>query len=242
MYLPPLGENLNVAVIEKCFEKMARHNRGSDVSRIENVSHEMLSIFPGHTYQSHKKGYDYLYYREDIANLTGNPFKSKRSSYNQFIKNHPYQYCPYKDDAREECARLYDIWANHKLSRCQNDIEPHMIEENRMVHRECIKHTRELGLAGRVVLVDNKIAAYAFGYPLNKNVFCILFEITNPNIKGLPAFIFREFCADKEIQSFRFINVMDDSESESMRRVKLSFHPAVLFPAYVVTQKNTNHN
>ena len=66
----------------------------------------------------------------------------------------------------------------------------------------------------------------------------ILFEIADLNIKGLPVFIFREFCKDKEIQGYSFINCMDDFGLDNIRATKLSFRPFKVLPTYAVSRKN----
>jgi uncharacterized protein len=71
---------------------------------------------------------------------------------------------------------------------------------------------------------------------LDKDTFCILYEITDLTIKGLSQFIFRQFCS--ELKDYRYINVMDDSGLENLKRVKLSYRPLKVIPAYIVKRKD----
>jgi len=82
-----------------------------------------------------------------------------------------------------------------------------MLEENRGVHELVMRYYNQLGLIGRVVLVEGQVKAYSFGFPLGGNMFCVLFEITDLDIKGLPVYIFREFCRDEVLEQYQFINV-----------------------------------
>jgi len=59
-----------------------------------------------------------------------------------------------------------------------------------------------------------------------------LFEIANRNIKGLGAYIFREFC--RELESYELINTMDDSGLEGLRRAKLAYQPLRLVESYII--------
>jgi hypothetical protein len=88
------------------------------------------------------------------------------------------------------------------------------------------------GLTGRVVLVDGSLKAYTFGYRLNNDVFCILFEVADLKIKGLAQFIFREF--SRELSSYRYINIMDASGLDNLKKVKLSYHPCKTVPSFTV--------
>lgn len=238
LYLPPLGKNVSPATIAKCFERMDKVNRNKGVSRVENVHAQQLPLFPAGEFSHYNKGYEYCYYRKDLANLTGNAYKSKRSSYNHFAKNYQFKYLPYEDSMREECAALYRDWADSRRPvYADNAVSLQMLEENAGVHRLALRHYKELGLTGRVVVIDGKVKAYTFGYPLNEQTFCVLFEIADLACNGLGVFIFREFCRDAALAPYKFINVMDDFELKNIQRTKDSYHPVILLPSYTVTRK-----
>src|SRR3989338_5853492 len=212
MYLPPLGPSANQGVINECFEFMYGINGKKGITRIDNVSHQMLSLFPGQEFKFYKKGYEYCYYREEIASFRGNAFKSQRASYNKFIKNNNYKFLPYAPKMQQGCAELYGRWAKQRLDSHKDGVYQQLIEENALVHQQLLKFYQELDLIGRVVLIDGKIKAYTLGYPLTSDIFCVLLEITDLDVAGLSAFIFREFCKDEALKDFKFINVMDDLE------------------------------
>lgn len=252
LYLPPLGKNVSAKIIQACFERMDKVNRNKGVSRVENVHARQLPFFlpqgasrPAAEFSYYNKGYEYCYYRKDLASLTGNPYKSKRASYNHFVKNYAFQYLPYEDSMRPECAALYQDWAQSRRPvYAQNAVSLQMLEENAGVHQLALRHYQELGLTGRVVIVKDreapcgsKIKAYTFGYPLNEQTFCVLFEIADLACNGLGVFIFREFCRDAALAPYKFINVMDDFELKNIQRTKDSYRPVVLLPSYTLTRK-----
>jgi hypothetical protein len=84
------------------------------------------------------------------------------------------------------------------------------------------------------VRIDHEIKAFSFGYQLSKDIFCILYEITDLSIKGLAQFIFRQF--SQELKDYKYINIMDDSGLESLAKTKLAYRPLRLIPAYVITR------
>jgi hypothetical protein len=65
--------------------------------------------------------------------------------------------------------------------------------------------------------------------------FCILYEITDLGIKGLAQFIFRRYC--QELKDYKFINIMDDSGLENLRRTKLAYKPVRQVRAFIATKK-----
>ncbi len=237
MYLPPLGNEFKSETVEECFRIMEERNGKKGVTRIENVPEEMLSLFSKDQYLFSLKGHEYCYAREDIACLEGNKYKTKRSSYNQFIKNNSYQYVPYEKNMLEECLFLYGDWAQKRALIYEDDIYRQMLEENKTVHQVTLQYSEELGLVGRVVLVNNKIKAYAAGFEINKEIFCVLFEIADLTMKGLPVFIFSQFCRDDRLKQYKFINVMDDFELANIKKTKMSFHPSKLIPSYIIKKR-----
>ena len=106
-----------------------------------------------------------------------------------------------------------------------------MLEDNFRVQKRAMEFFRQLDLIGRVVKVKDKICAYTFGFKLKGDTFCILFEVADLNHKGLANFIFNEFC--KEMTGFEYINCMDASGLENLKKVKISFRPYLLIPAYL---------
>ena len=237
LYLPPLGDKVKAETIEQCFQMMVDVNGKKGVTRIENVPEGMLSFFPNDQYVFSLKGYEYCYRREDIAHLRGNAYKSKRSSYNQFIKTNIYKYAPYEKSMEGECLSLYESWARNRALVYEDDIYRQMLDENKIVHQLTLQYYKELDIIGRVVLVNNKVRAYTAGFNINENFFCILFEIADLDIKGLPVFIFSQFCQDQSLQQYEFINVMDDFELANIKKTKISFHPHKLLASYIIKKR-----
>jgi hypothetical protein len=237
LLLPPIGGGLRQETIDECFDWMGRLNGGSGISRIENARFEDLKHFSSEKFRVTSKGYEYCYFREHIADLKGNAFKSKRSDYNQFVRNNSVEFVPFTLDMKEECVVLYEKWAEMKSRSTEDDIYREMILENRTVHDLLMENVSGLGLTGRVVRVGGRIKGYTFGFPLNGKIFCVLLEITDPDVAGLPTFVFREFCRDKDVVPYDFINAMDDFGMANITRAKLSFRPTVLIPSYSITRE-----
>ncbi len=170
-----------------------------------------------------KKYKEYIYLREELSELKGGRFKHKRSSFNFFVKNYNYAYLPYEAKMKGECLKLFSKWAQDRKQKYKDLYYHRLIDDSLSAQKIAMEEFEELGLIGRVVKIEGVISAYTFGYQLNKETFCILFEITDLKFKGLSQFIFREFC--KELTKYKYINLMDDSGLENLRRVKKSYRP-----------------
>jgi len=237
MYLPPLGKHVTENTIRKCFDYMKAQNGKSRVARIENVPQSYREFLSDKKYSFYHKGDEYLYFKNDIVALRGNDFKSKRSDYNFFIKNFSFQFLPFEPLMAKECLRLYDNWAEQKRQATQDKVFQQMLDDGRKVHELIFKNFKALKVVGRVVKIEKYIKAYTFGFAINPQVFCVLLEVADLSFKGLPVFIFREFAKDAELQSYLFLNVMDDFGLDHVSKTKMSFKPVVLLSMHSVKER-----
>ena len=236
LYWPPLAESIPAAAVAVCFEKMKKINRGGSLTRIENVAEHELRFFDAKHYRIEPRGHEYVYARADIALLRGRGYKSRRGDVNMFERRYAGAYAirPYTPADFNACGLLFGRWLDGRLRKYDNDIYCHMLLENRSVHRLVLAYADRLGLNGRVVEVDGKLVAYTFGYALGQDVFCVLFEIADLEVKGLAAFVFNALCADPALENFTWVNAMDDFAARQLGRTKMSWRPRRLEPVYAV--------
>jgi len=231
LYLAPLPGNKKPEVIKKAFQIMDRFNKNKDMSRIENIEEKDISFYEDLGYACQNKSYDYLCLRGDLAKLRGNKFKSKRACFNYFIKHYEFRYLPFSLKYRDGCLELYNSWVKERKAKNLDRIYQGMLEDSRGPLKNALDNYSDLNFIGRVVRIDKKIKAFTFGFQLNQDTFCILYEITDLSVKGLSQFIFSRLCS--ELENYKYINIMDDSGLENLKKVKLSYHPAKLIPAYI---------
>lgn len=236
MYLSPLARGIKPKVLSAAFKVMDGFNRNKEISRIENAEASERPVYQELGYACREKSCDYLCAQDELAGLKGNPFKPKRASYNYFIKHYSFRYLPYAEGYKGACLKLYSLWAKQRRAHNPDAIYGGMIEDNQASLEVFLKVHRKLDDPARIVLMNGQVKAFTAGFRLNKDTFCILYEITDLSIRGLSQFIFREFC--RELKEYRYINIMDDSGLENLKKTKLSYRPRQLIPAYIVTRPN----
>ena len=224
-------------IVLDSYQFMLESNRNPQFARIENIPEEFLPIFKDFGFEVFLKESEYLYDTKSLGELKGDDFKRQRNAYNSFIKHNPSaKFEPYEDIHLDDCLNLYETWQRDRSKKYDDPIYQAMIEDSRSAHTIGISNSQNLGLFGRIVRINNKVQAYTFGYSLNSDTFCSLFEISNLSIKGLAQYIYREFC--KELSNtYKWINAMDDSGLENIKRVKQSYHPTQLIPSYNITKQ-----
>ncbi|MFQ5992703.1 MAG: DUF2156 domain-containing protein, partial [Nitrospiraceae bacterium] len=236
MPLPPLGQGSMGAALKQAFSIMRERNRGSSVSRIENIPDELKPTLEDFGYRVTPKDPDYLYRTSDLVELRGDRYKSPRGACQRFTRAHHYRYDPYKEEDREACWELFQTWVRQQEARNLDPVARHMLRDARSSHQEALSHHEALGLVGRVVRIDGAIRAYTFGYPRSKAVFCVLLEVADRSIPGLAQVIFREFCREAARSGHEFMNTMDDSGLPSLSRSKTAYHPVRMVGSSIATE------
>lgn len=232
LYLPPLGGRIDNDVCAEAFRIMDSFNSNRQISRVENIEEEGLAGYRYLGYDCYQKSSDYVCARTDLSGLKGDKFKSKRASVNYFLKHYEDVEClPFSLKHRAACLELFGIWQGQRSLGAQDKVYQGMIEDSRKCLLLLLENYRQMDVIGMLVRVRGQIKGLSFGFALNKGTFCIIYEITDLSIKGLAQFIFREICS--QLKDFRYINIMDDSGLDNLKKVKLSYHPVKLIPAYI---------
>ncbi|MCM8789551.1 MAG: phosphatidylglycerol lysyltransferase domain-containing protein [Candidatus Omnitrophica bacterium] len=232
LYLSPLAKELNISILNKVFDILDRLNKNKEVSRIENIEEKNITFYKKQGFEVRPKAGDYLCLRSEVALLKGNRFKSKRASLNFFTKHYNFEYLPFSTEYKDEVLRLHRLWRDERKKKNENRVYQYMLDDSSNTLIIALDNFTQLNLSGRLVKIDSKLKGFTLGYSLNKNTFCILYEITDLSIKGLAQFIFAKFCQD--LKDYKYINIMDDSDLENLKRVKLSYHPVKFIPSYIV--------
>jgi hypothetical protein len=228
-----LGKKKDAQLIREIFKILNEFNKNRIISRIENVEEKDISFYQRLGYDIKEKYPDYLYLREDLINLKGNRFKSKRASVNYFVKHYKFRCLDFSLKYKGSCLRLYKDWMDERRIKFSDKIYQGLLLDSFKMLKLLLDYP-QLGFKGYIVEVDGKIKAFSLGYPLNEETFCILYEITDLKIKGLAQFIFYYF--SKNLSDYKYINTLDDSGLENLRKTKLSYHPYKIAPAYIVSQ------
>lgn len=236
LYLPPLSKSPDPQAVSRAFKLMGGFNKNSQVSRIENIEDGDVAFYESLGYFCRNKFPEYLCLRRDLAELKGDRFKAKRACCNYFIKNYRFECLPFSLKYKTECLKLYGLWAAGRKAASSDRIYQGLLGDSRVCLETMLSDYRQLGLRGSLVAVDGKISGFTFGFPLNKDTFCVLYEITDLKIRGLAQFIFREFC--RKLDGYKHINIMDDCGLKNLERVKLSYHPKELILAYTAARQN----
>lgn len=173
--------------------------------------------------QEDRDNFDYLYLREDLANLQGKKFHKKRNHVNAFINNYEYDERRLDGSNVQDALTILDIWQKDREDRADYNAA-----------REALERQDELDLKGYLVYVDDTPAAYTLGEPLMKGKsFVVHFEKALDGYRGLYQFINKAFATILP-RHYRWINREQDLGDEGLRQAKMTYRPSGFVKKYRV--------
>jgi uncharacterized protein len=256
MLLPPIGkkENTYDAMIQ-CFEIMNSHNSNRNYSKIEYVHEELLEGFVDYLEEGtlvyemlkdfiiEKKLVDYIYKVEDLIDLKGDSYKSKRNEINRFRNVYPNHKIEILDKEKHgsEVMALFNKWVRDRTTYMpKEEVEVFMdgIYFERFAIKRLMNDYNNLDIIGLVIYIDDEVKGFTVGERINEHTASVIIEKTDFEVLGCAQFIFREFTKIlKDKYAVEYINVGDDMGFENLKKVKMSYRPKKLVPKYTIYQK-----
>lgn len=253
LLMPPMATpqavpgQLRLAV-EESFDILDRYNRprtGTDASRIEYVSTEMLERLQhaGLDLRETPIWGDYVYDTQSMIDLAGGALKSKRHARSKFLREHPgHEVRPLTPEDAPACVHLLELWADvgdaeHAGQRTTEEVETSLLRErDRLSTILALENLGALGLHGMTLWEADQLVGFTFGEALTPAQALIAAEKTHPDFDGAPQFIFSEFCR-RNWAACPEVNAGDDWGIPSLRFTKLSYRPTRMLAKHVLTRQ-----
>lgn len=232
--LQPIGPPSRLAATRMLFQWL-RDEKGQETPRIERADRRFVAEIEeedGFVVEPTEDHFDYVYRSEDLIQLAGRKYHAKRNHINKFLRSYSFDYRVLDADWIKPCLELADRWC--RLHRCQEDLN--LLGEWEAVH-EALNHFSELQLQGGVILVRDRVEAFAVGEALNDETAVVHLEKANPEIPGLYALINQQFC-EHAFEGLRYVNREQDLGQEGLRKAKQSYYPEHMVEKYRVAQES----
>ena len=181
---------------------------------------------------------DYIYLREDLAELKGRKYHQKKNHLNYFLRTYEWSYEEITPDNLEEVREF--------LVRINGDKLEELPEEWRTIlqlESQAIQLLLEFVGTGQLftglIRVDGKVEAVSIGEyscPISKEAVLVHVEKANPEIRGLYQAINKEFCRHLP-EHVIYVNREEDMGMENLRQTKLSYKPVRLAEKYSAVWK-----
>ena len=180
----------------------------------------------GYKVTEDRDNFDYLYLREELANLTGRKFHKKKNLINQFLQNYKCRVEPLLEEYRDDAIEILEQWR-----------EVHSDEGDYLAAQEAIEKMWPLQLCGGIYYINDKPVAYSLGEELAQHRwFAIHFEkaVASSKYSGIYQFINQNFTSLLP-EKYEIVNREQDLGLLGLRQAKESYNPAGFVRKYKCT-------
>lgn len=226
-FLPPLEGNIAAALGKLLSEGMLLY--GADEVFVDRY----LGRLEGIVIEEDRDAFDYLYRRMSLAELPGNRYHKKKNRINYFISRYSSRIEPYSRRHLDGALSLLEEWR-----AVRSGVDSRSFDAEVEAAAEGLHLADRLGLTGVVVLVADRIRAFALGERLNALTSVCHFEKADPFLEGIYQLVDREFnrlC----YTDCMYVNREQDLGEPNLRKSKLSYHPVELVKKFRVKREKT---
>ena len=228
MYSFPFGNGDKKAVLSSLKELCKESGCKLAIYPVtEKYRNQLNGWFPGEFFiKSDRDDFDYIYLREQLADLKGRKFHGKRNHIARFQDGGDWSYEPITGENLEECRRMHREWIAFREDKWDSGVA----EETEAL-QEAFDHYEEFGLVGGLIRRSSDIVAFCMGEPLNDETMVVHFEKAYPDMQGAYPMINQQFVVN-ECENFKYINREEDTGDPGLRKAKLSYYPDLLLKKY----------
>ena len=230
-------ENWLKTALEYIFEDSRIQNRPAAFCLLTSsqktlINNTLTQFFPNRTvnWKTNRNDCDYIYLRENLAELPGSKYQKKRNHISRFyrIYDTDWEFKEYpENDISKDILYISQKWYEEKQGDEQEDL--------RLEH-ESIKFALEnhelLKLRGGVLYIHGEPAAMTLAAPISPDVLDVIYEKSYGEFErnGAYAVINQQFA--RRCSSFLYLNREEDMGVEGLRKAKLSYKPEMILDKF----------
>ena len=226
VYPFPVGKGDIKAVLETIIEDSKERGipcRFTGMTAREKAILEEL--YPGKfRYHCDRDFFDYVYDINDLAELKGRKYHSKKNHFNRFVTAYPdYRTEPISDENIMLVREMVDKWYVERLKEAPDSD----FQMEQAAIKKAMQNYKELQMDGLVIYIGCKMVAMTLASRMSHNTFDVHFEKAVRGIDGAYAVInceFARYIRDK-YPEIKYLNREDDMGIEGLRKAKEGYRP-----------------
>ena len=190
------------------------------------------ALFPGRfRFHCDEDSFDYVYDINDLADLPGKKYHTKRTNLNRFAEQFPNAHSePLSEANLPAVEQFLKDWFENRL-REDPDADFYM---ERAALRKALRDRDALQMCGLVLMDGERVLAITLGSLLSPDMMDVHFEKGAPDVPGAYAAINCAFAKHvrQKYPSVRFLNREEDMGIAGLRRAKQSYRPHHMIRKY----------
>ena len=188
--------------------------------------------FPGRVvnWKTNRDDCDYVYLRENLAELPGSLFQKKRNHISRFKRTYGehWEFKAYpENDIAGDILAVSQKWFSEK-----NGDEDSILQLEQQSIELALHNSELLGVRGGVLYINGEPAAMTLAAPISSDVVDVIYEKSFGEFEhnGAYAVINQQFA--RRCQDFLYINREEDMGVEGLRKAKLSYKPTMILDKF----------
>ena len=225
----PLGEGDLHTAVRLLHTDAAGHNLPLRFSMLTKAQCELLAAsFPSCFSFTHAENYtEYLYLRENLAELRGTRYHGKRNHISQFWRAYPEAYIqPLIPENAAFALEIADQW----LAGRSDPEAPSLLYERSCIAEAC-ENMETLGLSGLLLYADDRPVGMTMVSEISSGIFDIHYEKVIPDYPHAWSVVANEMA--KCLTNARYLNREEDLGENGMRTSKQSYRPDLLNEKFI---------
>ena len=233
VYPYPVGDSDKKAPLQAIINDAAARGIPCRITGLSEADKETVErLFPNRfRFHCDEAAFDYVYNVNDLADLPGKKYHTKRTHLNRFAEQYPNAHTePLTHENMSAVEALLNEWFESRL-REDPDADFHM---ERAALRKALCDREPLQMCGLVLMDGERAIAMTLGSLLSPDMMDVHFEKGAPDVSGAYAAINSAFAqyVRKNYPSVHFLNREEDMGIEGLRRAKQSYRPSRMIRKY----------
>lgn len=227
MWMPLGAQNLK-SVLDILRQDSEKKNESFILRSLsEQMIEEIKAVVPDQfSFIPERDRSDYVYSVQNLIELKGNKYYSKKKQVRDFKANNKYVYTPLSSE------NLGDIIeATRRWNKAYNETLDEHLENEEMGILNIIKEYENLDYSGAILTIDDEIVAFTIGEALSEDTAIIHIEKANKAIRGAYAAV-NNLYLENQWKQMTYVNRQDDAGVENLRKAKLLYYPVKMVDKY----------
>lgn len=223
-FMMPIG--YNYSTLENLIIKLKSLSTNNNIYLLGDIEDSFihdLRLFTSLPFEiiENRDTFEYIYLTNDLLNLEGKKYHSKKNYYNYFINHYNYTITSIDNEKKiNDCLNLLSTWHSKKTSLCKE------LQMETKEITDLLYNLKLLNLYSIAIYVENSLVGFSVGEILRDTVI-IHIERCDIDYKGVYSFINREFLR-KNFSKTKYVNRQEDCGCLGLRKSKLSYNPLYL--------------
>lgn len=189
----------------------------------ESLSLIIKEQFPQIKLENQREHWEYIYNINDLIELTGQDYATKRKLANTFARKYPYQFRALEPEDIPAIKQFMQEWLEQQGQRPDVNVDD-LLLENQSLNRVLEAWPHLTKLFSGSLWIEERLAAFTFGEKLDEQTVAIHFEKASLDYIGIYQAINRLTLASLPA-GFSYVNREQDLGLSGLRKAKTEYRP-----------------